>query len=208
MKRPVGLVIGLAAAGVALGVAGRAAAHMPDPFSLSLALGVPWLVVSFAAGFATRDLALGTLAGAGVLMLSVLAYYAVVLFVEERSGPHYAAGMTVLWGFFGALSGALFGLAGAGVARGTTLGRTLGVALLAGALIGEAALYIQAGRDGGIEGTLLTGQLFLGIALPLVAIRPARLVLPAIALTWLVSGVALYADEAIRTFARAHGWGA
>jgi hypothetical protein len=59
-------------------VAGRAAAHMPDPFSMTLALGVPWLVVSFAAGFATKDLALGTLAGAGVLMLSVLAYYAVV----------------------------------------------------------------------------------------------------------------------------------
>ena len=202
------LVVGIAVGGVMLGVAARVTAHMPGPFEFAFALGMPWLLVSFAVGFAVRELAAGALDGAAVLIVSVLAYYAVVALVERRSGPHYAAGMTVLWGFFGALSGALFGLAGAAATRDSARIRMLGLALVAGALIGEGALYLRLGHGGGIERTLLTAEVLLGMGLPLMAVRPARLVPAAVALTAGFSAVALVADEAIRVFARAYGWGA
>jgi Family of unknown function (DUF6518) len=202
------LATGVALAGGALGVMGRISAYMPDPIVLAFVLGVPWLAVSFALGvYAVRPLP-GALAGAAVLVVAVATYYTVRHGVEHRAGQRYAAQMVVLWGFFGALTGAAFGLAGALMRSGEGRVRAAAVALPAGALIGEGLLYLLLGRGEGREQALLAAEVALGVALPFLLVRSERLRPTAFALTGCVAFAALLADGAIRLFARLHGWGA
>jgi hypothetical protein len=147
------------------------------------------------------------LAGAAVLVVAVVAYYSLKLGVEGRAGPRYAAAMVVLWGGFGALTGAVFGFAGAVLHSGRPLARAAALSLLAGALIGEALLYLLAGRGEGTSGAVLLAELSAGLLLPLALSRHQRVFRATLALTGLVVFCAMVADASIRVFARLHGWG-
>jgi hypothetical protein len=205
--RRVALAVGVVLAGGLLGVVGRASDYMPEPLVLMFALGTPWLVVSFAAGWCAGDAKEGAAAGAAVLVVAVLTYYAVMLGLEARSGPRYAAAMGVLWGGFGALTGALFGAAGAALHRGGTGWRIASLSLLAGALVGEALLYLLRGHEQGMGQALLAAELALGLLLPFAFWRRPANLLPALTLTGAVAMLALVADASIRIFAHHHGWG-
>jgi hypothetical protein len=194
-------------AGMLLGTLGRASDYMAQPVDLALTLGMPWLSISFAAGWCARERWEGALAGAALLVVAVTAYYALKLGVEHRAGRRYAAAMVVLWGGFGALTGAAFGFAGAVLRSGTPLGRAGALSLLAGALIGEGLLYLLAGRGEGVSQALLLGELSAGLLLPLAFSRRREVFRPTLALTGLMATLALVADASIRIFARLHGWG-
>ena len=165
------LAAGVVIAGVLLGAAGRASDYMAAPSKLAFALGVPWLSVCFAAGWCARARWEGALAGAAVLVIAVGAYYSLKLGVERRAGPRYAAEMFVIWGFFGALTGALFGFAGAVVRDGSPFARAAALGLLAGAFAGEGFLYLALGREHGLSAALLLGELSVGMLLPLAFAR-------------------------------------
>jgi hypothetical protein len=195
------------AVGVLLGVVGRASDYMPPPLVLMFALGTPWLIVSFAAGWCARDAREGAVAGAAILVIAVLAYYAVMFGLERRSGPHYAAAMGVLWGGFGAVTGSLFGAAGTALRIGAPWQRVAALSLVAGALVGEGLLYLLRGHEQGLGQALLAAEVSLGLLLPLSFWRRPRLLVPAVALTGAVAMLALLADASIRSFARLKGWG-
>ncbi len=205
--RRVGLAAGVLFAGVLLGVVGRASDYMARPLVLMFALGTPWLIVSFAAGWFARDAREGAVVGGALLVVAVLAYYAVMFGLEERVAPRYAASMGVLWGGFGAVTGALFGAAGATVRRGAAGWRVAGLSLLAGALAGESLLYLTRGHEQGLAQALLAAELCLGACIPLAYWRRPKLLARGIVLTGAVAVLALMADASIRAFARSKGWG-
>jgi hypothetical protein len=199
--------VGVLLGGVAVGIGGRAIAYGPDPGSLISGLAAPWLLASAAAGYAAGRGAEGALAGAALLCTAVVAYYA-VRYRVDGAARHYAASMTVLWGFFGTLLGAVFGLAGAALRRAGSMGHLTAVALLAGTLFGEGVLYLMLTRGQEEERLLLTGQVAVAGALPFALLQTARLRASAVALAGAIAAGALVVDAAVRVFAKAKGWGA
>jgi Family of unknown function (DUF6518) len=192
------------AGGVALGVAARASNYGGGDLTLLFVLGAPWLVVAFGAGASARTPAVGALAGAVALTVAVAVYYALMLRVEGRASPHYALGMTVLWGAAGAAVGALFGAAGATLRKGS-LSRAVGFTVLGGALAGEAAFFLARRGIEAPGGAVLAGELVAGVLLVLVAAWPRRSRVLALGAT--VAVAAGVDDGALRALMRTKGWG-
>jgi uncharacterized protein DUF6518 len=201
MTRALALAVVL---GVVLGGAGRWSDHAADPVRLLFALGSPWVVVGFGAGMLSRSARRGALLGAVALVVSVVAYYSIMYGVEDRGAGGYAARMMVVWGAPAAAVGALFGAAGA--AAHTARLRPVALALLGGALAGEALLFLARAGETGASRAVLVAQLLLGGAVALAGWgrRPTARVA---ALAGGVALLALVADAAIRVAARRYGWG-
>jgi uncharacterized protein DUF6518 len=134
--------------GIALGVLSWRLDSLPvDSRAIVLvALGNaagPWLAAAFAAGMLQRAPRWGALSGALALGTAFVAYYASYeLSARLGSGPPLADGAgryALVWLGVATLAGPLFGAAGAAWAAGTERERSWAVALLAGALLAEAA---------------------------------------------------------------------
>jgi hypothetical protein len=193
--------------GIGVGLAARASDHASDPLlRWAGTLGGPWLLAAFTLGAFTRSRRRGALAGAGVLAVGVVTYYAVFRLVEERTSTAYALAMGVAWTAGALPIGAAFGWAG-GAWRRTREPRW--AAVLAGALVGEALLLWLQGRVAG--GTwrqpdavrALELQALIGLAAAAV-LSPARL--RALAWTAAVALAAVAAEATVRETLRATGW--
>lgn len=190
------------AAGAALGVVGRASDYLGPEARLLFALGAPWFVVAFAVGAALRKPFVGAFAGALALAVSVGVYYAVMLTLERRTGHGYAASMTVLWGAASVPCGLVFGALGAAAVTGDRRGVAL--ALLGGALAGEALLFLGVG-GGGDARLVFAGELAVGMAMVLAASRPPKPQLVALGAAAAVAAAS--ADGLLRAVMRMRGWG-
>ena len=205
MLRLAGTIGGVALlAGIALGVTGRVSDHLGPDAALLFALGGPWFVVAFAVGAAARSPVAGAIGGAVALAVSVAVYYALMLAIERRGGQAYAMSMTLLWGGAAVPCGVLFGAAG-GLWRGRRDDlRAAGLALLGGALGGEALLFLARGGASS-SGWVLPCELLGGIALVLSASRTAPRLPVTIGTT--AAAFSASAGGALRLLMRAQGWG-
>ena len=186
--------------GVALGASGQLADHVHPGLGWVAALGVPWLAVGFLAGAVARERAAGFVAGAVVLSAATLAYYAFSVEGHRSLAP---VPIALAWLPACVAAGGGFGLAGAAWRGGGHRTRAVAVAVLAGALIGEAVL-LSAEWPARVVAVVLTAELAAGAALPFLLARRA---LPGALLLTAVAAVVLGAAESeVRDTLRGAGW--
>ena len=192
---------------VPLGVALGGTAQLVDRAHPGLAwlgaLGVPWLVVAFAAGALARDRLAAATAGAVALVAGTGTWYALY-----ATGPSTLSVpvMAIAWAPAATLAGAAFGTVGAEWRRrrGEGLAGAAAAAALSGALIGEAFLLAPE-WPGRAAHAILAAELAAGLVLPLALVR-RRVLVPALGLT-LVAAVVMGAAEAeVRDALRQVGW--
>ena len=189
----------------ALGLVARVSDHLSYEPRLVFALGAPWLLLAFVSGLMWRRLPAGAAAGSLAVAISVGVYYLLMVFVEDRAGPHYGAAMVLVWGGLGVLVGAVFGAAGS-AARSEGARRVAAAALLGGALLGEAAFFYLRGQPQDALDVLAL-EAAAGLAIPLLVGAWRGRVATAVSLTTVLASAALVADAALRIAARRYGWG-
>jgi hypothetical protein len=176
-------------AGVLLGVVTRLAHDLPPEWQFIAKVGVPWLLVAFAVGAATRG---GTLraavAGAASLVVAVLAYYA----LPHVLGRPYYTPLGLWWLVAAAPGGAVFGWLGATWRSGRAVVAI--AALVSGALVAEGLIFALWRVDDRLAGPALIGL----AAAALVTLAPAGAArFRALGLAALVTVVALAAAGAV-----------
>jgi Family of unknown function (DUF6518) len=204
-----------AAAGLGLAgrIAVRAGAALPHGHAIqsvghtAVALGAPWLAVAWAVGAMAGSRRLGAAGGAAALVLGTGAWYLLSI-VAAASGwavVSYALPVAAAWGIVSLAAGAVFGFAGGVWRDGNRLARGASVALLSGALAGEALLLMRT-WSGRAADAVLAAELASGLAVLLLARRrvPLGITLALFALaTVLVSGT----EGVVRDALRLAGWG-
>lgn len=196
------------AVGSVLGGAAQIASDVHPALRWAAALGVPWLVTAFFAGALLGDRARGAFAGAAALVLGTLTYYVlrVALNGEVGLGIDYpSVPIVVGWCAAAVCGGGVFGLAGAAWRRGGERAHVLAVAVVSGALVGEALLL--RGEWSGRGARLVLGlELAAGALMPLALTRRRALVLPALALTAVLALCVGVAEDGVRDALRDAGW--
>jgi hypothetical protein len=190
--------------GVALGSAGQLIDMVDDRLRWAGALGVPWLVVAFAAGAVARERAAAIVAGAVTIVVGTGSYYAlhVAASMNLRLAPVVIA---TGWALAGIACGGAFGWAGAEwrTRRGEGLGAAAAAAAIGGALVGEALLLSQEWSGRAAE-AILAAELVAGALLPVLLIRrPVALAIGLTAVAAIVMGVA---ESEVRAALRDIGW--
>ena len=204
MRRAVIAALGSIALGVLLGAAAQVGDLLvPPPLPWAFALGVPWLAVAWAAGALSGRRAEGALVGAIALTVATGTYY--VLHLSQWDESLGFAAVIVGWAAASLAAGAVFGFAGAAWRDGGPTVRVCAVALLAGAMAGEAILLSHE-WPAQVAGTVLLAELIVAAATPFALVRPWRAVPVALALT-VVAALVLGATEAeVRETLRVAGW--
>jgi hypothetical protein len=191
--RLLGLTI---AAGVVIGSAGWASDHGPRLLDWAGAVAALWLIGAFAVGALAGDSRRAALAGAGTMVFGVATYYALF---------HPMRGLLLVviagWSLFGIGVGAVLGWAGDAWRRRRA--QAVGVALLAGAMAGEAILLLGHWDEHAAR-LVLAAELALGAALPYLLARP-RLA-QAVTLTAAVAVAVVAVEPTVRETMRAAGW--
>jgi hypothetical protein len=204
MRRAGLAAAGAIALGLVLGAFAQVGDHLVPPRMVWLfALGVPWLAVAWAAGAISGRLLEGALVGAAVLTIATGAYY--VLHVSQWGASMRLAHVIVGWGAASLAAGALFGLAGAWWRSGGVTARICGVAVLAGAMAGEA-LLLSHEWPARVTGTVLFAEMAAAAITPFVLVRPWRAVPIALALTAVAAVVLGTAEAEVRETLRHAGW--
>jgi hypothetical protein len=184
------------AAGVFVGTAGWASDHGPRLFDWAGAVAAVWLIGAFAVGALAGDARRAALAGAGAMVVGVATYYALF---------HPMCGLLLVviagWSLFGIGVGSVLGWAGDAWRRGHA--QAAGVALLAGAMAGEAILLLGHWHERPAR-LVLGAQLALGATLPYLLARPK--LTRAVALTAAVALAVVVVEPAVRETMRAAGW--
>ena len=211
--RPVLLAL-VAAAG--LGVAGRiavrAGATLPHGAAIEavghtlVALGAPWLAVAWGVGAMAGSRRLGAAGGAAALVLGTGAWYllSIVAAASGWAAVSYAVPVAAAWGVVSLGAGALFGFAGGVWRDGDRAARAASVALLAGALAGEALLLMRT-WSGRAADLVLAVELAAGVAVLLLARK--RVPLGVTLALFAVATVAVAQSEGIvRDALRLAGW--
>jgi uncharacterized protein DUF6518 len=208
--------LALLALGVALGlgVAGRVAihagGHLPHGEALAalgralVALGGPWLAAAWTIGALAGSRRRGALGAGAALALGTAAWYLLTVAAGGREALGYAVPVAAAWAIVALAAGALFGLAGASWRDGEPRVRAAAVAMLAGALAGEALLL--AGQWAGCAAAVvLAVELGAGLGLLAAARRRTPLLL-----TLAVFAVAAFAfagiEDGVRDTLRLAGW--
>jgi hypothetical protein len=106
------------------------------------ALGAPWLAAAWGLGALAGSRRRAALAGAAALVLGTLAWYLVSLALSGPGVVGYVLPVSAAWSLAAGAAGAAFGLAGALWRDGNPAIRATSIALLAGALAGEAWLLL------------------------------------------------------------------
>jgi hypothetical protein len=186
-------------AGVLVGTVGWASDQGPRVVQWSSAVAAVWLVGAFAAGALARGPLRSALVGAGTIVVGVGTYYVLFVFVSGLHGPREIVPVVIGWSTVGVAIGAAAGWAGDAWRRG----KPIGVALLAGALAGEAMLLLSQWHNRSAR-YVLAGELALGAVLPYLLARPklAR----AVALTCAVAVAVAVTEDGVRDAMRAAGW--
>ena len=197
-----------AVSGIALGAAVRIGIHVGTPAGWLLRLGVPWLLIPFMIGALLRAPRRAAVAGALAMVAAVVTYYALKVGVEHRASRRYGVEMVALWGTIGALAGAAFGVAGALTRSLRGVGRGVAVALVSGALAGEALLMLHDGPQLRVAHEASVLELLAAGGLPLLFVRRARAIIAALALTVALAFVSIHVVSSVRTLAYHSGWGA
>lgn len=201
LVRPAVLAVGF---GAALGFTGRASDHLSPLVRWSASIGALWLLAAFCVGALAGDRRRAAVAGAATIACGVFTYYALMYGVEHRAAATYAVTAGAAWALGGLPIGAAFAVAGDAWRHGRPRAHAVGVALISGALVGEALLLF--GSWGSPYGrAVLALELGLGAALPFVLARRGRL-LGAVVLTVVVAVVAAGAEAAVHDTMRAAGW--
>jgi hypothetical protein len=173
-------------------------------------LGVPWLACAFLAGaHAARTAggrrARGAIAGAALMAAATLAYYAVYLLIKGPNVLAYGIAMSVAWIAVGGPLGGLFGAAGAVARAGAPRWRAACIALLGGALCGEALLLLITKPDS-VGRQVFVLELAAGIACPLSLVPRRHAAWLGAALTAVLAGLAVLAGGGLRLFMHRYGW--
>jgi hypothetical protein len=211
--RPLLLAI---AAAVALGFAGRIAVHagagLPHGRAIAavghtaVALGGPWLAAAWIVGAMAGSRWRAVAGGAAALVLGTGGWYllTVVAAASGWAAASYAVPVAAAWGVVALGAGSVFGLAGAIWRDGGRAARAASVALLAGALSGEALLLMRE-WPGRAAALVLTLELAAGLALVVLARRRAPLGLTL--LLFVAATVAVAGTEGVvRDALRLAGW--
>jgi hypothetical protein len=145
--------------------------------------------------------------GAAALVLGTGAWY--LLTIAAAAGGwaavHYAVPVAAAWGAVALGAGALFGFAGAVWRDGNLVSRGASVALLGGALAGEALLLMQQ-WTGRAADLVLSLEFAAGVAIVLLARRRIPLGI-ALGLLALVTVGFSHTEGAVRDALRLAGWG-
>ena len=199
---------------VALGVGGRVLVRIGwelpsgDGFALAgaqaKALGAPWLAAAWGLGALAGSPRRGALAGAAALVLGTFAWYFVSLALSGPGVVDYVVPVSAAWSLAAGAAGGAFGLAGALWRDGNPALRATSVALLAGALAGEA--WLLAGEWTGRAARLVLA-LELGAALTALLLARRRTPVVLTLALFLVAAVAIAGiEEAARDTIRMVGW--
>jgi hypothetical protein len=203
-------------AALGLGFAGRiavrAGADLPHGQAIAavghtaVALGAPWLAVAWIVGAMAGSRRRGALGGAAALVLGTGGWYllTVVAAASGWAAAHYAVPVAAAWGLVALGAGAFFGFAGATWRDGAPAARAAAVAVLSGALAGEALLLMRA-WPGRAAAFVLAAELAAGLGVLALARRRAPLLLTlllAAAATVLVAG----SEGVVRHALRLAGW--
>jgi hypothetical protein len=202
MRRAVIAALAAIPLGVALGLASQEADAVVRHGRWIAALGVPLLAVCWAAGALAGRSVAGAIAGAVTMTTATATYY--VLHVHHFGAERRMVPIIVGWAAASLAAGALFGLAGGAWRSRGTHARVAAVAMLAGALCGEALLL--AGEWPARVTPLLYAELAAAVVLPFLLVRPWRALPAALALTALAALVLGAAEHEVRETLRQAGW--
>jgi hypothetical protein len=208
------LVLLTLVAALALGVGGRVLVRvgwelprgedLATAGSTAKALGAPWLAAAWGLGALAGSRLRGALAGAAALVLGTLCWYFVSLAIHGLPAVGYVVPVSMGWSVVAGAAGAAFGLVGALWREGDTVARAASVALLAGALAGEAVLLF--GKWTGQVASLVLGLELLAATTVLMLSRRRAPILLTLGL-FLVAAVAMAgAENAARDTVRLVGW--
>jgi hypothetical protein len=188
-------------AGILVGSIGWASDHGPVLVRWSSAIAAGWLLGAFVAGALAGSAVRAALAGAGTIVVGVGTYYVLFHFVSGSLGLRYSVVVGVAWAALGVGIGAVIGWAGDAWRR--RYAQSVGVALLAGALAGEAMLLLGEWHNRAAR-IVLACELVLGAGLPFLLARPR--LFRTVALTAAVAFAVVMAEQTVRHAMRAAGW--
>jgi hypothetical protein len=202
------------AAALALGVGGRVLVRvgwelprgedLATAGSTAKALGAPWLAAAWGLGALAGTRMRAALSGAAALVLGTVCWYLVSLALYGPSAVGYVVPVSMAWSLVAGAAGAVFGLVGALWKDGDRLARAVSIALLAGALAGEAVL-LSAEWTGRVPTLVLSLELLAAAAALTLARRRAPLMLTLG--FFLIAAVAMAgAEDAARDTVRLVGW--
>jgi Family of unknown function (DUF6518) len=208
------LVLLTLAAALALGVGGRVLVRvgwelprgedLATAGSTAKALGAPWLAAAWGLGALAGSRLHGALAGAAALVLGTLCWYFVSLTIHGPQAVYYVAPVSMAWSLVAGAAGAAFGLIGALWRGGEPIARAVSIALLAGALAGEAVLL--SGEWTGRAASLVLGLELLAAMTALMLSRRRAPIMLTVGL-FLVAAVAVAGiEDAARDTVRLVGW--
>lgn len=208
------LILLVLAAAVVLGVGGRVLVRtgwlLPRGEDLALAgsmakaLGAPWLAAAWGLGALAGSRLRGAVAGGAALVLGTLCWYLVSLALVGRGAVGYVVPVSLAWSMVAGAAGAAFGLVGALWRDGSPATRAISIALLAGALAGEAVL-LSGEWSGRAARLVLTAE--LGAALAALALSRRRAPLTLTLGLFLVAAVVVAGvEDAARDTVRLVGW--
>jgi hypothetical protein len=208
------LVLLTLVAALALGVGGRVLVRvgwelprgedLATAGSTAKALGAPWLAAAWGLGALAGSRLRGALAGAAALVLGTLCWYFVSLAIHGPPAVGYVVPVSMGWSLVAGAAGAAFGLVGALWRDGDTVARAASIALLAGALAGEAVLLF--GKWTGQAASLVLGVELLAATTALMLSRRRAPIMLTLSL-FLVAAVAMAgAEDAARDTVRLVGW--
>jgi hypothetical protein len=166
------------------------------------ALGVPLLAVCWAAGALAREPLAAAVAGAVTMTAATGVYY--VLHFHHFGAQLRMIPVVAGWGAASLACGAIFGAGGAAWRSADVRARVAGVALLAGALAGEALVLAREWPER--VSPLLEAELLAAAALPFLLVRPWRALPVALVLTAAAALVLGAAEHEVRETMRHAGW--
>jgi hypothetical protein len=212
--RRYGLVLLVCAVALALGVGGRVLVRvgwelprgedLATAGSTAKALGAPWLAAAWGLGALAGSRWRGALAGAATLVLGTVCWYVVSLAIHGPAAVGYVVPVSLSWSLVAGAAGSAFGLAGGLWRDGATVARAVSIALLAGALAGEAVLL--SGEWTGRASTLVLGLELLAAMTALLLSRRRAPIMLTIGL-FLVAALAVAGiEDAARDTVRHVGW--
>ena len=188
-------------AGVLVGTIGWASDEGPLLVKWTSAIAAGWLLGAFVVGALAGSGLRAALAGAATIVTGVATYYVLFHFVSGSLGLRYSVVVGFAWSTVGIGIGAVLGWAGDAWRRRHA--QAIGVALLSGALAGEAILLLGEWENRAAR-IVLACELVLGAMLPFLLAR--RKLARTVALSAAVAVAVVVAETAIREAMRAAGW--
>ena len=172
--------------------------------AMAKALGAPWLAAAWGLGALAGSRVRGAAAGAAALVLGTLCWYLVSLALNGPAAAGYVIPVSFAWSLVAGAAGGAFGFIGALWRDGSPAARATSIALLAGALAGEAVLL--AGEWTGRAARLvLMLELFAAATALMLSRRRAPIALT-LALFLVAAVTVAGVEDAARDTLREVGW--